>query len=74
MVYVHTNIGLISRFTSSYKEEPYRKWDVDAETLYLEDSVVKLEELRLKEDGLKENNGVTVVTTSKTQISRLVKI
>ncbi|WOH15059.1 hypothetical protein DCAR_0934593 [Daucus carota subsp. sativus] len=27
LVYVHSNIRLISRFTKSYKDGPYRKWD-----------------------------------------------
>ncbi|KAL8156125.1 hypothetical protein AgCh_001281 [Apium graveolens] len=54
LVYIHTNIRLISRFTSSYKEGPYRKWDIDVENSYLEDSMAKLDELRSKDDGIEE--------------------
>lgn len=64
LVYIHSNIRLISRFTSSYNDGPYRKWDIDAETSYLDDSVAKLDELRWKEDGLEEES---VVPASKRQ-------
>ncbi|KAL6511649.1 hypothetical protein OROGR_021246 [Orobanche gracilis] len=64
LVYIHSNIRLISRFTSSYNDGPYRKWDIDAETSYLDDSVARLDEIRWKEDGLEEQS---VVPASKRQ-------
>ncbi|KAL8146533.1 hypothetical protein AgCh_004313 [Apium graveolens] len=65
LVYIHTNIRLISRFTSSYKEGPYRKWDIDAENSYLEDSMAKLDELRSKDDGIEEKSETPVISASK---------
>ncbi|XP_063941311.1 uncharacterized protein LOC135149511 [Daucus carota subsp. sativus] len=56
LVYVHSNIRLISRFTKSYKDGPYRKWDVDPETSYLDDSAVRLEELEGNEGQEEENS------------------
>ncbi|KAK1378474.1 DUF659 domain-containing protein [Heracleum sosnowskyi] len=51
LVFIHSNIRLISCSTSGYKDGPYRKWDVNLETLYLDDSGARLEDLRWKEDG-----------------------
>lgn len=65
LVYIHTNIRLISHFTSSYKEGPYRKWDIDAENSYLEDSMAKLDELRSKDDGIEEKSETPVISASK---------
>lgn len=59
MVFIHSNIRLISRFTSSYKYGPYKKWDIDPETSHFDDSVARLEDLRWKEDGLDEQDGVS---------------
>lgn len=50
LVFIYSNIRLISRFTSNYKDGMYRKWDVNPETSYLDDLVAKLENLRWKED------------------------
>ena len=57
LMYVHSNIRLISRFTKSYNDGPYRKWDIDPETSDLEDSAAKLEELRSME-GLENENTI----------------
>lgn len=56
LVYIHSNIRLISRFTASYNDGPYRKWDVNPETSHLDDSSARLEELRWKDDGLDEED------------------
>ena len=29
LVYIHSNIRLISRFTKNYNDGPYRKWDIN---------------------------------------------
>ena len=58
LVFIHSNIRLLSRSTSSYKDGPYRKWDVDAESSYFDDSVARLEDLRWKEDELDQEDGV----------------
>uniref|UniRef100_A0A803LFV4 HAT C-terminal dimerisation domain-containing protein n=1 Tax=Chenopodium quinoa TaxID=63459 RepID=A0A803LFV4_CHEQI len=49
LVFIHTNIRLISRFTASYKDGPYRKWDLNPETTYLNDSAVRFEDSRWRE-------------------------
>nr|XP_017245443.1 PREDICTED: uncharacterized protein LOC108217105 [Daucus carota subsp. sativus] len=56
LVHVHCNIRLLSRFTKSYKDGPYRKWDVDPETSYLDDYAVRLEELEGNEGQEEENS------------------
>ncbi|KAK8538727.1 hypothetical protein V6N13_009109 [Hibiscus sabdariffa] len=46
LVFIHSNIRLVSRFTTSYKEGPCKKWDIDPESTYFDDSTVRLEDLR----------------------------
>lgn len=46
LVFIHSNIRLQSRFGKEYKEGPYKKWDVDPENTYVDDSIVRLEEMR----------------------------
>ncbi|GMJ08624.1 hypothetical protein like AT4G15020 [Hibiscus trionum] len=46
LVFIHSNIRLLSRFTTSYKEGPCKKWDIDPESTYFDDSTVRLEDLR----------------------------
>lgn len=48
LVYIHSNIRLISRFSKNYKDGPHSKWDADPENCTLEESVLKLEGLRWK--------------------------
>ncbi|KAK9006658.1 hypothetical protein V6N11_018992 [Hibiscus sabdariffa] len=46
LVFIHSNIRLLSRFTTSYKEGPCKKWDIDPGSTYVDDSTVRLEDLR----------------------------
>ncbi|GMI98610.1 hypothetical protein like AT5G33406 [Hibiscus trionum] len=46
LVYIHTNLRLISRYTDGYKNGPYRKWDIDPESSCLEESPLELEDMR----------------------------
>ena len=55
LVYIHSNIRLISRFTKNYNDGPYRKWDINPEVTYLDDSATRLEELRWGERPEEEN-------------------
>jgi hypothetical protein len=55
LVYIHANIRLISRFCESYKTGPHCRWDMDPANSSLEESSLKLEELRWK--YLEENFG-----------------
>jgi len=50
LVFIHSNIPLQSRFTETYKKGPNRKWDINPESPYLEDSLVRLEDLRWQDD------------------------
>ncbi|XP_074304319.1 uncharacterized protein LOC141639034 [Silene latifolia] len=46
LVFIHSNIRLLSRYTTSYNQGPSKKWDINPESDYLDDSLVRLEELR----------------------------
>ncbi|OMO84664.1 hypothetical protein CCACVL1_10726 [Corchorus capsularis] len=46
LVFIHSNICLISRFNQSYEDDPFKKWDIDPDNTYLEDSATNLEDLR----------------------------
>lgn len=46
LVFIHSNIRLLSRFSESYTTGPYKKWDVNPESSYLEGSSSRLEEMQ----------------------------
>ncbi|KAK8576560.1 hypothetical protein V6N13_032481 [Hibiscus sabdariffa] len=46
LVYIHTNLRLLSRYTDGYKNGPFRKWDIDPENSCLEESPLELEDMR----------------------------
>ena len=46
LVYVHSNIRLLSRFSMEYKAGPNSNWDANPEDTSLEESRLKLEQLR----------------------------
>ncbi|XP_052208031.1 uncharacterized protein LOC127811851 [Diospyros lotus] len=46
LVFIHSNIRLQSRFLENYKEGPFRKWDIDPDDSCIEDSTLRLEDLR----------------------------
>src|SRR5262249_5797709 len=46
LVFIHSNIRLQSCFTESYKNGPFKKWDIDQEDTYIDDSAIKLEKMR----------------------------
>ncbi|KAK9045895.1 hypothetical protein V6N11_051798 [Hibiscus sabdariffa] len=46
LVYIHTNLRLLSRYTYGYKNGPFRKWDIDPENSCLEESPLELEDMR----------------------------
>ncbi|KAL6530098.1 hypothetical protein OROMI_028743 [Orobanche minor] len=41
-----------------YNDGPYKRWDIDPDLSYLDDSMAKLDGLRWKEDGIEEENVV----------------
>jgi len=58
LVFIHSNIRLLPCFPDHYKEDPYKKWDIEPDCSYLDDSAVRLEEMRWEQlDG--EYRGVT---------------
>lgn len=46
LVFIHSNIRLQARFCESYKDGPYKKWDIDPNNTCLEDSAIRLEDMR----------------------------
>ena len=54
LVFIHSNIRLQSRFSESYKDGPFKKWDINPEHTYIDDSSVRLEDLRWK--SLEDDN------------------
>ncbi|KAK8493768.1 hypothetical protein V6N13_026358 [Hibiscus sabdariffa] len=46
LVYIHTNLRLLSRYTDCYTNGPFKKWDIDPENSCLEESPLKLEDMR----------------------------
>ena len=46
LVFIHSNLRLISRFTKSYTNGPYRMWDIDPESSYIEDSTLRMDDIR----------------------------
>ncbi|KAF8405303.1 hypothetical protein HHK36_010206 [Tetracentron sinense] len=57
LVYIHSNLRLLFLIhIRSYKDGPYKKWDINPELPVVDESVVRLEELRWKnlEDGEEE--------------------
>ncbi|XP_064956803.1 uncharacterized protein LOC135631027 [Musa acuminata AAA Group] len=45
LAYVHSNLRLLSRFSSSYKYGPHRKWDVNPELPLVDESALQWEDL-----------------------------
>ncbi|XP_077250104.1 uncharacterized protein LOC143889688 [Tasmannia lanceolata] len=48
LVFIHSNIRLQSRFIETYKDGPFKKWDIDPEHTNIDDSIVRLEDMRWK--------------------------
>ena len=46
LVFIHLNIRLLSHFSDNYKEGLYKKWDIEPDCSYLDDSSVRLEEMK----------------------------
>lgn len=49
LVFIHSNIRLLSRCSESYKKGPTRKWDINPENTFLEDSAMRLEDSNWEE-------------------------
>ncbi|KMS96520.1 hypothetical protein BVRB_8g202130 [Beta vulgaris subsp. vulgaris] len=71
LVYIHSNLRLISKFSDGYKIEPHHKWDIDPENACLEDSPLELEEMRwtgldsdeegVNDDGMLQNKRARMI-------------
>ena len=48
LVFIHSNIRLQYRFSESYRDGPFKKWDINPEHTSIDDSIVRLEDLRWK--------------------------
>ncbi|KAJ9567191.1 hypothetical protein OSB04_003157 [Centaurea solstitialis] len=52
LVFIHSNIHLISRFSEAYQSGSLKKWDVDPENTFLEGSSSRFEEMQWEDlDG-----------------------
>ncbi|KAL4556044.1 hypothetical protein LXL04_038682 [Taraxacum kok-saghyz] len=45
LVFIHSNIRLLSQFSESYKAGPNKKWDINPESDHIESSSARLEEM-----------------------------
>ena len=60
LVYIHSNIRLLSRFHESYKSGPDKKWDINPESTYIEGSSSRLDDMVwecLDEEDLENGQG-----------------
>ncbi|XP_058760100.1 uncharacterized protein LOC131633405 [Vicia villosa] len=48
LVYIHSNIRLQSRFSESYKNGPFKNWDVDYDDTYLGETSMRLHDTSLE--------------------------
>lgn len=48
LVFIHSDIRLLSHLTKSYKEGPCGIWNIDLEEIDIDDFVIRLQEKRLK--------------------------
>ncbi|PWA77296.1 HAT dimerization domain, Ribonuclease H-like domain protein [Artemisia annua] len=46
LLFVHSNIRLVSQFSESYKEGPFKEWDINPESSNLESSSVRLDDMQ----------------------------
>lgn len=67
LVFIHCNIRLISRFTSNYKDGPYRKWDINPDNSFIESSPLALEDMRWSDDLEEQANDTTMTFACKRQ-------
>lgn len=67
LVFIHCNIRLISRFTSNYKDGPYRKWDINPDNSFIESSPLALEDMRWRDDLEEQANDTTMTFACKRQ-------
>ncbi|XP_038972237.1 uncharacterized protein LOC103712617 isoform X3 [Phoenix dactylifera] len=45
LMYIHSNLRLLSRFNSNYKYGPHRKWDINPELPLMDESALQWEDL-----------------------------
>lgn len=45
LMYIHSNLRLLSRFNSNYKYGPHRKWDINPELPFMDESTLQWEDL-----------------------------
>ncbi|XP_023732478.1 uncharacterized protein LOC111880296 [Lactuca sativa] len=60
LVYIHSNIQLVSRFHESYKSGPHKKWDINPKSTYIEGSSSRLDDMiweNLDEENVENGQG-----------------
>ncbi|KAJ8424006.1 hypothetical protein Cgig2_032390 [Carnegiea gigantea] len=56
LVFIHSNIRLLSRFSKSYTSGPYKYWDIDPESSTMEESITRMQELMWSIDNEEGSN------------------
>ena len=51
LVFIHSNIRLLSCFNKSYTSGPYKYWDIDPESPMMEESISRMQELMWSMDN-----------------------
>ena len=46
LVFIHSNIRLLSQFSESYRNGPYKEWNMDPDDTCLEESSIRIAEIR----------------------------
>ncbi|XP_062011882.1 uncharacterized protein LOC133728490 [Rosa rugosa] len=67
LVFIHSNIRLLSRFSEGYNNGTYKRWDINPESTEVDDSPMRLEDLRwrmLDRDYVDEEESSRTKSTS----------
>ncbi|XP_072955087.1 uncharacterized protein [Typha angustifolia] len=72
LLYIHTNLRLISRFSSNYKYGPHRKWDINPELPLMDMSSLHWEDLCFL--GLDDEDSLKQSSLSSNPIQELLRI
>ena len=59
LVFIHSNICLISRFSEAYRSGQFKKWDINPESTLLEGSSSRFEDMQWEDldDAHRVDNG-----------------
>ena len=74
LVFIHSNIYLRVHLCESYKDGPYKKWDIDPDNICLVDSTIRLEDMRWRDlkDKYEDTQHVAEVQETSSNTSLVV--